>query len=244
MQTKLTFLGTGGDIFVMAKQSFSTGGILFQHADTLFHLDPGPGALCNLRRAGYNPRAVLALLISHPHVLRSGDMQAMIAAMTYDGFDKRGMLIAAPSVAVPTPNPLEKTVFLAPYEGVTELEVSGIHIKALPTFGNTGIGFRITTAQGILVYSGDTFFHKTLLEAYQGAHYLVLSVPSFEPTNQGLTRDDAISIIETIRPKVAIITGFGIKTLQHDILFEMRTIQKYTGCQTIAARDMQSITLS
>ncbi|MFW6450552.1 MAG: MBL fold metallo-hydrolase, partial [Nanoarchaeota archaeon] len=52
---------------------------------------------------------------------------------------------------------------------------------------------------------------------------------------------DIIQILPKIKPKLAVITGFGIKMHHCDVLNEARKIQKETGIQTIAASDGMSI---
>ncbi|MBC8444422.1 hypothetical protein H8D83_02435 [Candidatus Woesearchaeota archaeon] len=52
-----------------------------------------------------------------------------------------------------------------------------------------------------------------------------------------LSSDDAVKIINKVKPKVVIITHFGIKMLKADPLYEAREIQKQTGIQIIAAKD-------
>ena len=51
----------------------------------------------------------------------------------------------------------------------------------------------------------------------------------------------AQEIIKAVRPQLVILTGFGIKMMQSDPLYEAREIQKSTGVQIIAAKDGMSI---
>ena len=45
MQSKILFLGTGGDATVVGKQKRMSGGIILKIEGYQFHLDPGPGSL-------------------------------------------------------------------------------------------------------------------------------------------------------------------------------------------------------
>ena len=51
MNTRILFLGTGGDEFVIGKQKRSSGGIIFTYGPNQFHFDPGPSSLTPGNRA-------------------------------------------------------------------------------------------------------------------------------------------------------------------------------------------------
>ncbi|TMC84354.1 MAG: MBL fold metallo-hydrolase, partial [Chloroflexi bacterium] len=42
---KLTFMGTAGARFMVAKQVAASGGLYIEEGDTRMSLDPGPGAI-------------------------------------------------------------------------------------------------------------------------------------------------------------------------------------------------------
>ena len=52
-----------------------------------------------------------------------------------------------------------------------------------------------------------------------------------------LSSDDAVKIIQGVKPNLAIITHFGQKMLEQNPIYQAREIQRATGVQTIAARD-------
>ena len=52
-----------------------------------------------------------------------------------------------------------------------------------------------------------------------------------------LSSDDAIKIINAVKPKLAIIHHLGIKMIEADPMYEAREIQKKTNTQVIAAKD-------
>jgi len=56
-----------------------------------------------------------------------------------------------------------------------------------------------------------------------------------------MNSEDVIELLKKIRPKLAIITGFGIKMIQANPLYEAREIQHASKVQVIAARDGLSI---
>src|SRR5262249_60770676 len=79
-----------------AFQARATGG-LWVCLDTVWIcVDPGPGALAHARgRAlGLDPGVLEAVVLTHKHHDHSGDVNAMIEAMTQGGTKKRGLVLA------------------------------------------------------------------------------------------------------------------------------------------------------
>ena len=88
MASAIIFLGTGGDAYTVGKGSLSAGGIIIQVNDNQFHIDPGPGSLFMAKQMGINLRGNTAVLASNANIYNSNDINAVIDAMTYSGFDK------------------------------------------------------------------------------------------------------------------------------------------------------------
>ncbi|HIH38350.1 MBL fold metallo-hydrolase [Candidatus Woesearchaeota archaeon] len=252
MEPKIIFLGTGGDAIVVGKHFRSAGGIILQVQDFQFHIDPGPGALSMAKNFEVSLRNNTAVLVSHNHLNHCNDINAVISAMTYSGLDKLGVLIGnttlfdgaegVQSMLIPPFNQFpERNILLTPGKkvGIEDIEITAL--KAEHTDPNT-IGFYFRTPTFTLAYSSDTKFKKEIAEGYTGVDVLVLNVPypSGEKADQLGTRD-VIKIIEISRPKLAIITHFGIKMLKADPLNEARVIQRETNVQTIAAKDGMQI---
>jgi ribonuclease BN (tRNA processing enzyme) len=249
IQASITFLGSGQGSYVIGRNILSSGGIILQVDDNQFHIDPGPNALKNAAQCGINPRANTALLVSHAHLNHANDINAIIDAMTYGGFDKTGVLVSNKTVVnglegyVPPLNPyyrdfLERFIILEPGQrvGINEIEV--LALKAKHSEPNT-IGFKFFTPYFTLAYSSDTRYFPELIEEYKNSNILILNVPytNKEDAKQNLCIEDAIRIIKEVAPRLAIIQHFGIDMVKADILFQIREIQKTTGIQTIAAKD-------
>ena len=98
MASSIVFLGTGTGPYVVGKQTRAAGGIIVQVEDHQFHIDPGPGALTSAVSCGINLRATTAVFVSHNHIYHCNDVNALIDAMTYSGFDKKGVLISNSTV--------------------------------------------------------------------------------------------------------------------------------------------------
>ncbi len=91
IRTSIIFLGTAGDPFVVSRQLRSSGGIIIQIGENQFHIDPGPGALVMAKQYGVNLRENTAILVSNNKLYHANDVNAVIDAMTYSGFDKKGV---------------------------------------------------------------------------------------------------------------------------------------------------------
>lgn len=247
--SSIIFLGTGGDSFVVGRQIRASGGIVLQVDDNQFHIDPGPGSLTMAKEVGVNVRANTALLVSHNHLNHCNDVNAVIDAMTYAGFDKKGVLIGNNNVINGSQNQvpflqeyykncLERFIVL---NAGQKVGINNIEIKALKTrHSETGaIGFKFFTPEFTLSYSGDTKYSVEVLEEYKNSNILILNVPFLKENkeNDGLSKIDAIKIIKGVKPRLTILTHFGIDFLKVDPLYEIRDIQKETECQVLAAKD-------
>ncbi|MBS3102225.1 MBL fold metallo-hydrolase [Candidatus Woesearchaeota archaeon] len=245
----IIFLGTGGDTYVVGKQIRASGGIILQINENQFHIDPGPGSLLMAKEVGVNLRANTALFVSHNHLNHCNDVNAVIDAMTYAGFDKKGVLIANNTVVNGSQsyrpilqeyykNCLERYIVLNAGQKVGINEVEIMALKARHSEENA-IGFKFFTPQFTLSYSGDTKYNAEIADQYQNSNILILNVPYLkkEKDNDGLSKEDAVKIINAVKPRLAIITHFGMDFVKADPLYEIREIQKETSCQVIAAKD-------
>jgi len=198
---------------------------------------------------GINLRANTALLVSHNHLNHCNDINAVIDAMTYGGFDKKGVLVAndtaingsahyVPFLQKYYRDFLERFIVLEEGKrvGINNIEIEAI--KAKHSDANA-IGFKFITPDYTLVYSSDTKYSIELIGQYDNADVLILNVPYLkkEEGNENLCKEDAIKIINKVNPKLVIITHFGINFLKADPLYEIREIQKETNSQVIAAKD-------
>lgn len=246
MESNIIFLGTGGDAFVVGKQLRASGGIILQIGELQFHIDPGPGALVRAAQHEINLRANTAVFATCNHVNHCNDLNAVISAMTYGGFDKRGILVASNSVINGQTSYitdfhkkcLEKIIVL---KAGQRLGIEDVEIYALPAVHSDPdtIGLKFITGGFTFTYSSDTAYSKEHAKAYKGTDILVLNVvlPGNEKGENQLNSEDAANIIKEVNPKLAIISHFGIKMLKADPLYEAREIQKQTGCQVICAKD-------
>ncbi|MDH5365293.1 MAG: MBL fold metallo-hydrolase, partial [Dehalococcoidia bacterium] len=90
----ITFLGTAGARFVVARQFLASGGAWLNLGDTQILFDPGPGSLVQTAKRKLDPTKLAAIILSHRHLDHSGDINIMIEAMTDGGIKKRGTVFA------------------------------------------------------------------------------------------------------------------------------------------------------
>ncbi len=247
--SSIIFLGTAGSSAVVTKQFRASGGIILQLEDLQFHLDPGPGALNKAKEYNINLHHTTAVLVSHCHINHCNDLNVVIDAMTHSGIEHRGIILGSKSTFqnIENSHPLltkhhqnlaEKIITL---EKNHKVAIELIEINALPVehSDSTAIGFKFFCPKFTLSYTGDTKLTPQLLDALMGSDILILNVPYPGDKGKGLNLDtqSAIKIVSHVRPKLVVITHFGLEMLKADPLQEAREIQRLTGVQTIAARD-------
>jgi ribonuclease BN (tRNA processing enzyme) len=249
MEPNIVFLGTGGDAIVVGKQVRASGGIVLQLAEFQLWLDPGPGALVRALQYDVNVRETTAVCVSHSHTNHANDLNALLGAMTYNGMDIRGVLVANETVVNGSEaeqpvltkfhhNLVERVIVARPGQkiGVEDIEIHAL--KARHT-DEHAIGFKFFTPGFILSYSADTGYSSEIAEQYRKSDILILNTvhPAGSKADDNLTAEDAVRIVRTAEPKLAIITHFGTKLLQYDPIQAARDIQRETKLQVIAAKD-------
>ncbi len=236
----IIFLGTAGDTAIYGKQIRGSGGLIIQAEGYQFHIDPGPGALVRASQLGVNLRQNTAILVSNNHLINCNDLNAVIAAMTLDGLDVQGVVIAAESVIPHLSDRHSKQVErVIPVGPEKKIGIENVEIQTLFTTDPAKIGFKIYTPQFLMSYSSNTGYSREIAKQYEGSDILILNIekPFKEKCEDCLNSEDAVKIINRVKPKLAVITHFGTKMLTSDPLYESREIQRQTGVQVIAAKD-------
>ncbi|TMC00801.1 MAG: MBL fold metallo-hydrolase [Chloroflexi bacterium] len=93
---KVTFMGTAGARFMVAKQLAASGGLYIEEGGARVSLDPGPGAVVQYAKRKVDLTKLDAIVISHRHLDHCGDVNVMVEAMTDGGFRHRGRLFCPP----------------------------------------------------------------------------------------------------------------------------------------------------
>ena len=248
MGDKLIFLGTAGE--APSKERLSSGGFVLQTEGMQFHVDPGPGALLNIRAANINPRENTAILVSHAHVAHCSDINALIAATTNSGSDKRCTVIAPPSLvsteegAIPYitqffRNCVEQIIGIKAGNKIKLGRVEIHATKSVHPKEEDAVGFKFLCPKFTLGYTGDTQYCKEMHEEYKGLDILIFNVQEpFGRKKQGhLSADDVITILNKVKPKLAILTHLGAQIMKDDPLALGREINRRTNRAIIIAKD-------
>ncbi|MFT4309955.1 MAG: MBL fold metallo-hydrolase [Candidatus Woesearchaeota archaeon] len=246
---QIYILGTSGDGMLTSRQILGSGGIIVKTEGLQTHIDPGPGSLLRAARQGINPRNTTLLLISHEHLNHAADATTIIAGMTYDMMDIRGVLGTtkklidnnSTNITVPLSyrQALERVLYLKPGD---RIEVEDLHAIITDTKHTPeSIGF-ILESEGMRIgLPGDTGYDKKLFEQYNDCDLLILNMKHGfnykDETNLG--SDDVLTIIEQCRPKSVLLTHFGTKVYNQGPLYIAREIRMKSPvqCQVMTARD-------
>ncbi len=245
MENEIVFLGTAGNLSVVSKNLRKGGGIIVRCGEVQIHIDPGAGALRSAAEANVNLRENTAVLVSHAHLNHCNDINAVLAAMTHNNLDVKGILIGNesllrdPTVSVMTrfaESCAEKIILAEPGK---KIAIEEVEIEFLKTkHKDSSIGFKIKTPKFVLIYTGDTAYDREIIDQYLQSDILILNVPfPFGAQEHLLNSDDAVNILKFVKPQVAIITHFGSKMISASPIYEAREIQKQSGVPTLAAED-------
>jgi phosphoribosyl 1,2-cyclic phosphodiesterase len=249
-ELELVFLGTGGGRFATITQKRRTGGIRFLSKTLDMHLDPGPGALIYSLETGLNPQRIMAVLVSHSHPDHYANAEILIEAMTRGMLKRRGTVAAphsvlfgdeesGPAISRYHQRIAEKLIEVKP--GVV-FHVNDTRIMATEAKHSDpdAVGFRFENpGVGGIGYTSDTEYFEGVGKTYEGVRLLILCVmrPSGDPWMGHMTPEDAIKIVEEVRPEMVIATHFGMKMIFSGPNRQVKLIEEKTGVNTLAAFD-------
>lgn len=246
----ITFLGSGGARIMLSTQLLATGGMIISLDNTLFSLDPGPGALINLLKYNIKPTDLHGILISHRHLDHSADANVMIEAMTKSGKIKNGQVFA-PADALDIDPVVLRYLREYPQEITCIKPLSNYTINDLPFTtsmphhhdNKETYGFLFHAKNTTLGYIPDTAFFPELLDFYK-ADILVISMLRLEKGDfPHLCVNDVEAIIKSIRPSMTILTHFGLEIYQEGPEKIANYLKEKTGLNVIAATDGLKINL-
>jgi phosphoribosyl 1,2-cyclic phosphodiesterase len=248
----IKILGTSGGRFVLINQLRKSAGIWLNLDDTNLLIDPGPGTLtrCRESKPKLNPRDLDAIVLTHKHLDHSNDVNIMIEAMTNGGWDKKGVLFA-PGDAINT-DPVILKHFLKKVDKVIildekkEYQIGNIifntpveHVHGVETYG-----LNLLSKNHTISIISDTKFFEGLEKFYNG-DILIINVVMYEGKNHILHLDvkDAEKIIATNKPKLCVITHFGMTMIKAKPWKIAEKLSEKTGVKVIAASDGMKINL-
>jgi phosphoribosyl 1,2-cyclic phosphodiesterase len=247
---RIKFLGTAGARFVVSRQVRASGGLWFTLDDTNFLIDPGPGTLvkCATSKPKLDPTTLDGIILTHRHLDHSADVNVMIEAMTQGGFKMKGELFAPgdaldqdPVVLYYLRNFVEKIHILK--EGGTytigkvKFTTPVRHIHGVETYG-----LKINSSKYVISLIVDSKFFPELTKHYSKSDLVILNVVRHEATGMSLKVDhlnleDVKIILKESKPKVAIITHFGMTMVKAKPWEIAEKLSDDLAIKVIAARD-------
>src|SRR5216683_210706 len=217
---KVTFMGTAGARFMVAKQLAASGGLYMEDGLARIALDPGPGAIVQYAKRKVDLTRLDAIAISHRHLDHCGDVNVMVEAMTEGGFRHRGRLFC-PSDALDDDPVVLKYLRKFPEEVV----------RLQPETTGFRFGDRLGWVTDSEFYDGIAEQHKAevmiihlvLMQCREGLPHLCLA--------------DAEQIIRDAKPRLAVLTHFGMTVWRAHPWELAAAMTQRLGTEVKAARD-------
>lgn len=251
----LIFLGTGGGRFATISQVRATGGLYLVSDSTRVHIDPGPGSLIKLKESGIDPTKTEAVIVTHCHPDHYNDAEVLIEAMTHGCRKRRGLFAASDSVlkGFQTLGPAvsdyhaSKPAEVKTLKAGDTFQIDDLKLRATKTFHSdpSAIGLYISSKDGVISMTGDTSLREEVYGEHMGADVLVLSVtrPLRARIPHHLATEDAAAIVDVVKPKLAIMTHFGMRFIGANPEVQANWVEKQTGVRTVSAWDGMDLIL-
>ncbi len=236
---------------MVISQLLASGGLWLNLSGTEILVDPGPGCIVQASKKKLKADKLGAIILSHRHLDHSADVNIMVEAMTQGGLKQHGKLFAP--VDALEAEPVIFSFLKDHLEGVEVLEegksysIGDIsfttpvrHIHPVETYGMV---FR--TARHTFSHITDTRYFEGL-SSYYGGELLIINLVFLEPRTQAdhpgmpidhLSVPDAAHIITELKPRVAILTHFGMSVWRAKPWQIAEKLSQQTGVKVIAARD-------
>lgn len=229
---------------MVARQLLASVGAWLSLGSTQILLDPGPGSLVQAIRKKLDPSKLDAIILSHKHLDHSSDINIMIEAMTDGGRRKRGAVFTPNDALGNDPVILSYLrSFLYKIETLTEggsYKVNDVSfvtpVRQQHPVETYGFVFRIP--HHTFSWVTDTKYFDNLSRYYDG-ELLIINVVMLDPkaSVDHLSLPEAKKIIEEKKPKIAILTHFGMNMWRAKPWELAKKLTKETGILVIAARD-------
>ena len=240
----ISFLGTAGTRVMVTKQFLASGGAWLSLGGSEILIDPGPGCLVHALKRKLDPTKLTAIILSHKHLDHSADINIMIEAMTEGGMRRRGVVFAPADALEDDPVIFS---YLRAYPQRIEILAEGksyaINDISLETpirhrhpVETYGLIFR-TPAHTFSWIVDSRYFDN--LPGYYCGELLILNVVRLKADGpyDHLSVPDAKQIIRQVKPKLAIITHFGMTMWRARPWEIAKQLTCELGIPVIAARD-------
>ncbi len=246
----IKFLGTAGARFVVMKQLRASGGIWLTLGGTQVLVDPGPGSLlhCLTSRPKLNPQDLQGIILTHRHLDHSNDVNIMIEAMTNGGFNKKGVVFAPRDALEDDPVVLQyvrqqlQSIEVLKEKGRYEIGNIVFETPIPLKHGVETYGINFKTKGNTISLITDTDYFPGLASYFTG-EILIINVVLMDDKNaiEHLCLQEAEQIIKENKPRLAILTHFGMGLVKAKPWEIAEKMTKKLGIEVIAARDGMTI---
>ena len=234
-------MGTAGARFMVAKQLAASGGLYLETESTRIALDPGPGAVVQYAKRKVDLGRLDAIVLSHRHLDHSGDVNVMIEGMTDGGFDRRGSLLCPADALDDDPVVLRYIrrwpSSIVRLEPETAYSVGDVDFTTSPRHphGVETYGFRFGSRLGWVT---DSRYYDGIAEDHRADVMLIHTVlMQSRPELPHLSVADAERIVAEARPRLAVLTHFGMTVWRAHPWEIAESMSQRTGVEVKAARD-------
>jgi phosphoribosyl 1,2-cyclic phosphodiesterase len=232
---------------MVAKQLSASGGLFLEDGETRISLDPGPGAIVQYAKRKVDMTKLDAIVLSHRHLDHSNDVNVMIEAMTEGGFRHRGQVFCPSDALEGDPVVLRYLRHfpkeIVPLQPETEYHVGGVtfttsprHVHQVETYGFR-FGSRLGWVTDSAYYDGIAEQHKADVMVI---HVVLMDCRAELPH---LCLDDAERIIREAKPRLAILTHYGMTVWRAHPWELAENLTQRIGTEVKAARDGMSLEL-
>jgi len=206
---------------------------------------------CLSSKPKLNPRDLDGIILTHRHIDHSNDINILIEAISNGGFIKRG-IIFAPSDALK-----EDPVILKYIRNHVE-EINILKEKRSYSIGNLSFSTPVKHIHGVETYGlniygkncsisliSDTKYFDGI-ESFYDSDILILNVVLLKEKENimHLSIEDVEKILTKIKPKLCILTHFGMNVIKAKPWAIAEELSKKYGVKVIAASDGMEIDLS
>ncbi len=229
---------------MVATQILASGGLWLNLSGTEILVDPGPGCIVQSTKRKLRAEKLSAIILSHRHLDHAGDLNVMVEAMTLGGFKPRGRLFL-PADALEN-EPVIFSYLKRYLDGIEILEAGKTYAIGDVTFTTPvrhehaveTYGLLFKTCRHTFSYIADTRYFEGLARSY-GGELIIINIVFNEPrTNIAhLSATDAGRLISELKPRVAILTHFGMSMWRARPWKVAERLSRETGVRVISARD-------
>ena len=190
------------------------------------------------------------IILTHRHIDHSNDINIMIEAMTNGGFNKKGVIFAPKDAYEEDPvilkyirehvNKIEILKEKGKYNlGNITFETPIKHLHGVETYGLNLIGEKYK----ISLISDSKYFDA--LESYYPGDILIINVVLLKNISQiyHLSIDDAEKILTKNKPKLGILTHFGMTVIKNKPWEIAEKLRLKHNLNIIAANDGMQINI-